>query len=221
MHCREYQDLFSELHDGLPAGRKRDLLIAHLRECNECSAQWELFEESLSSLALLSEDGAPQGFTEGVFRRIAERKSGRSIGLRQLLFSPAGAIFCVMLFFAGAGLGFFAGRQHGSSLPLEEVKAMAARDGMFLLPGKTASGVEYALVPVDGRAPRVKAHRPTPVPVPRPYPRSREFLVGGNETMEVYLQPERMLASTGAPPEEGRSARSLENAYQTLVEESY
>jgi hypothetical protein len=221
MHCRRFQELFSDLHDGLLGGGEKDRLIAHLEECTECSSQWKRFEESLSSLALLTEDGAPEGFSEAVFRRIAEGKRERKVPpLRQLLFSPAGGIVCLMLFLVGAGVGFLAGRQ-GSTPPLQEVKAMAERDGVFLLPGRTASGIEYALVPVGGREPRVRVPHPTPLPVQMPLSRSREFLVGGSETMEVYLQPDRVLASAGSPPQNGRGAHSLERAYQALVEDSY
>lgn len=58
--CMAVQAKFSEYLDGLLNGREMQSVAAHLEDCRECAKQWELMQQTQSSLAALGPVPEPE-----------------------------------------------------------------------------------------------------------------------------------------------------------------
>jgi hypothetical protein len=217
MDCKDFQKLFSDMHDGLLKKEDRERLGAHLQKCERCASGWELFEESLASLPILCEGKAPNNFTERVLRRIESARAEKAAGgAWRFVYTPAGIACCLLFLFVGMAAGFFLGKQQ-VPFPPEEVKTMLQKDGIALLPAGTKADPQYVLIPIETRA----AARAVPSRVPPRLPQADEILIGGSESHELYLRPGRYPDTVRTATRTDGDSTSRDQIYRALLEQSY
>ena len=81
----EFEEKFSDLHDGTLPESERDAVRAHLASCAACKAAYDEFEQTMSALtSMKGEPPAPETFTKGVEETIHRRSAGRFFGRKTL-----------------------------------------------------------------------------------------------------------------------------------------
>jgi hypothetical protein len=123
--CESFQEDLAELALGILPGRARADILAHVEECQWCSADlMDLTEVSDSLLLLAPEMEPPLGFELRLADRIKSSVPARRTGLpRRMLVIGIAAVFFVIL---GIGLGLVTNSQSPSAPPWSTSAALTA-----------------------------------------------------------------------------------------------
>ena len=77
----EFEEKFSDLHDGSLPESERAAVQAHLADCAACAAAYAEFEQTMSALTSIKrKPPAPDAFVDGVAETIHRRSAGRFFG---------------------------------------------------------------------------------------------------------------------------------------------
>ncbi len=170
MTCREYQEFFSDLHDGeLADGLRRDL-EAHLGACPSCAAEHAAFLRSLKALRAAAAPAASPGFVlravAAARREPASRPSTRRLAAPAPRRAPwavlAAAAAVLVAFTLGSLLQKDAAEARLEALRIENEKLRGGAPGPSPGPSRLPDGmaaVDGRLVPVAELVEREFARR--------------------------------------------------------------
>jgi len=94
----EATELFSSYWDKDLAPEQAARLEEHLGACVVCRREYEAFEQAVGALGSLGRELAPEGFVQGVVKRVRKRSHGRFfVGRRAAVRIPYELFSVVML----------------------------------------------------------------------------------------------------------------------------
>ena len=94
MNCHEVQKLLSPYVDNMLEKDEMNLVSQHLKNCNNCSHEYERLLELISVLKSLGDEDLPKGFEERLVTRL------KPLGKRRFVFPawmPVGAVAAVLI----------------------------------------------------------------------------------------------------------------------------
>lgn len=173
MNCEQMTDLLWAFLDGELTAQEEEQMHAHLEQCADCRALLEQLQTLRTSFSDLEEIPAPEGFADGVMRRIKAESKPKVIPLfkRPQIRALTAMAACAVLF---VGLGSIRmGSSKGEAAPMAPMPEIAVYDAA---PAAAApeSVMEYSMA-AGAESKAVEAPAPAPMEPCAPEPAVEEL----------------------------------------------
>ena len=192
MNCEQMNDLLWAFLDGELTAQEEEQMHAHLEQCADCRALLEQLQTLRTSFSDLEEIPAPEGFADGVMKRIKVESKPKVIPLfkRPQVRALTAMAACAVLF---VGLGSIRmGSSKGEAAPMAPAPEAAVYD---VAPAAAApeSVMEYSMAAdVESKAVEAPAAAPMEPTAPVPAPAPESSVQDG-----AQKQPEPVMTPSG------------------------